>query len=103
MCALACCAREPQVGAESCLGGNRPAHPQRDGSPLSQAFVRSQDDQNLVKCCKSRKPSPLPSPKGRGGSFSWWEKVRMRASSEFTLPTSFLKPLVKRLTRPGRR
>ena len=27
--------------AEACLGGDRPAHPQRDGSALSQAFVRS--------------------------------------------------------------
>jgi len=26
MCALACCAREPQVGAGYYLGGNRSAH-----------------------------------------------------------------------------
>src|SRR5439155_5024158 len=31
-----------------------------------------------ISGCKSPKPSPQPSPKGRGGSFSWWEKVRMR-------------------------
>src|SRR5947208_13769351 len=31
-----------------------------------------------ISGCKSPKPSPQPSPTGRGGSFYWWEQGRTR-------------------------